>query len=250
MNINPDINFNNVQHFKSIDSTNAEAHRYLENKNTQKPLWFLADKQDAGRGRMGSRWISNEGNLFCSLIYPINWDLKLMPMISALVAVVIHETISFFIGNDPKLKIKWPNDILINDAKISGALIENIIGGENKYTIIGIGINILSSPKLDIYQTAFINEFLNTPINVKHVFLKLKVNLENKLKDFSTETVNIIRHQMLNNAWKINENVNYISNSIESSGFFENISENYEIIIRTETNQVKLSSGELKLIRD
>ena len=37
MNINPDINFNNVQHFKSIDSTNAEAHRYLENKNTQKP---------------------------------------------------------------------------------------------------------------------------------------------------------------------------------------------------------------------
>ena len=51
-------------------------------------------------------------------------------------------------------------------------------------------------------------------------------------------------------SWKINENVNYISNSIESSGFFENISENYEIIIRTETNQVKLSSGELKLIRD
>ena len=138
MNINPDINFNNVQHFKSIDSTNAEAHRYLENKNTQKPLWFLADNQDAGRGRMGSKWISNEGNLFCSLIYPINWDLKLMPMISALVAVVIHETISFFIGNDPKLKIKWPNDILINDAKISGALIENIIGGENKLSLIHI----------------------------------------------------------------------------------------------------------------
>ena len=55
---------------------------------------------------------------------------------------------------------------------------------------------------------------------------------------------------MLRNAWKINEKINYISNSIEDSGIFVNISDDYEIIIRTDTSLTKLNSGELKIIRN
>ena len=239
-----------VQHYTSIDSTNAEAQRYLEKNNPKDLLWFLADEQDAGKGRMGSEWVSNKGNLFCSLIFPINWDLKLLPMLSGLVAVTIHETLSQFIGSSNLLKIKWPNDILINESKISGALIENIINGANKYTIIGIGINVISSPNLDIYKTSHINKHLENHTDVNEVFLKLKNNLENRLLIFSYKSAAIIREEMLKNAWKINEKINYISNSIEDSGIFENISDDYEIIIRTDTGLTKLNSGELKIIRN
>ena len=213
-------------------------------------MWFLADEQEAGKGRMGSEWVSNKGNLFCSLIFPINWDLKLLPMLSGLVAVTIHETLSQFIGSSNLLKIKWPNDILINDSKISGALIENIINGANKYTIIGIGINVISSPNLDIYKTSHINKHLENHTDVNEVFLKLKNNLESRLLIFSYKSAAIIREEMLKNAWKINEKINYISNSIEDSGIFENISDDYEIIIRTDTSLTKLNSGELKIIRN
>ena len=239
-----------VQHYTLIDSTNAEAQRYLEKNNPKDLLWFLADEQEAGKGRMGSEWVSNKGNLFCSLIFPINWDLKLLPMLSGLVAVTIHETLSQFIGSSNLLKIKWPNDILINDSKISGALIENIINGTNKYTIIGIGINVISSPNLDIYKTSHINKHLENHTDVNEVFLKLKNNLENRLLIFSYKSAAIIREEMLKNAWKINEKINYISNSIEDSGIFENISDDYEIIIRTDTGLTKLNSGELKIIRN
>ena len=239
-----------VQHYTSIDRTNAEAQRYLEKNNPKDLLWFLADEQEAGKGRMGSKWVSNKGNLFCSLIFPINWDLKLLPMLSGLVAVTIHETLSQFIGSSNLLKIKWPNDILINDSKISGALIENIINGANKYTIIGIGINVISSPNLDIYKTSHINKHLENHTDVNEVFLKLKNNLESRLLIFSYKSAAIIREEMLKNAWKINEKINYISNSIEDSGIFENISDDYEIIIRTDTSLTKLNSGELKIIRN
>jgi len=239
-----------VQHYTSIDSTNAEAQRYLEKNNPKDLLWFLADEQEAGKGRMGSEWVSNKGNLFCSLICPINWDLKLLPMLSGLVAVTIHETLSQFIGSSNLLKIKWPNDILINNSKISGALIENIINGANKYTIIGIGINVISSPNLDIYKTSHINKHLENHTDVNEVFLKLKNNLENRLLIFSYKSAAIIREEMLRNAWKINEKINYISNSIEDSGIFVNISDDYEIIIRTDTSLTKLNSGELKIIRN
>ena len=144
--------FPDVRHYKLIDSTNTEAKRYLSTDYSMVPMWFVADEQNAGKGRMGSSWVSSNGNLFCSLVCPINWNLKLMPMLSALVAVSIHETLKFFLKESNEIKIKWPNDILIDNSKISGALIENIINGENKFSIIGIGININSSPKLKKQQ--------------------------------------------------------------------------------------------------
>jgi BirA family biotin operon repressor/biotin-[acetyl-CoA-carboxylase] ligase len=242
--------FPDVRHYKLIDSTNTEAKRYLSSDYPTVPMWFVADEQNAGKGRMGSSWVSSNGNLFCSLVCSINWNLKLMPMLSALVAVSIHETLKFFLKESNEIKIKWPNDILIDNSKISGALIENIINGENKFSIIGIGININSSPKLEVYDTSHVNMYLEDNIKVNDVFLKLKHTLERKINKFSGKTSDLIRVAMLKNAWKINENINYISNSQEGNGIFKDVSENYEIILKNDSGQVKLNSGELKILRD
>jgi biotin-(acetyl-CoA carboxylase) ligase len=103
---------------------------------------------------------------------------------------------------------------------------------------------------LGIYKTSHINKHLENHTDVNEVFLKLKNNLENRLLIFSYKSAAIIREEMLKNAWKINEKINYISNSIEDSGIFENILDDYEIIIRTDTGLTKLNSGELKIIRN
>ena len=125
-----------IIHYESIDSTNLEAHRYLEKNNVSSPTWLIAEQQTSGRGRMGSSWVSTKGNLFCTLIYPIMWDLKTLPMLSCLVALAIHETISFYINSTNKIEIKWPNDILVNNAKISGVLIENVLNGKKNIPLL------------------------------------------------------------------------------------------------------------------
>ena len=92
--------------------------------------------------------------------------------------------------------------------------------------------------------------YLDDNIKVNDVFLKLKHILEKKINKFSDKTSDLIRVAMLKNAWKINENINYISNSQEGNGIFKDVSENYEIILKNDSGQVKLSSGELKILRD
>ena len=238
-----------IIHYESIDSTNLEAHRYIEKNSVSNPTWLIAEQQTSGRGRMGSSWVSTKGNLFATLIYPIEWDLKILPMLSCLVALAIHETISFYINSTNKIKIKWPNDILVNNAKISGVLIENVLSGKKKYSIIGIGINVVSSPQLADYETSYINQYLNDKTDVSKVFLSLKNNLEDKLNNYSEVNIDDIRLEMLSKSWKLNEKIEFISNSLGGSGIFEGISDNYEILIRTDTDQIKLNSGELKLIR-
>ena len=238
-----------IIHYESIDSTNLEAHRYIEKNSVSNPTWLIAEQQTSGRGRMGSSWVSTKGNLFATLIYPIVWDLKILPMLSCLVALTIHETISFYINSTNKIKIKWPNDILVNNAKISGVLIENVLSGKKKYSIIGIGINVVSSPQLADYETSYINQYLNDKTDVSKVFLNLKNNLEDKLNNYSEVNIDDIRLEMLSKSWKFNEKIEFISNSLSGSGIFEGISDNYEILIRTDTDQIKLNSGELKLIR-
>ena len=170
-------------------------------------------------------------------------------MLSCLVALAIHETISFYINSTNKIKIKWPNDILVNNAKISGVLIENVLSGKKKHSIIGIGINVVSSPQLVDYETSYINQYLNDKTDVSKVFLNLKNNLEDKLNNYSEVNIDDIRLEMLSKSWKFNEKIEFISNSLSGSGIFEGISDNYEILIRTDTDQIKLNSGELKLIR-
>ena len=65
-----------------VDSTNIEAHRLLKQKKILSPLWIVAEEQTGGKGRGGKKWISNKGNLFATLILPISFDIKKLPMIS------------------------------------------------------------------------------------------------------------------------------------------------------------------------
>ena len=105
---------------------------------------IVADAQTAGRGRYRRTWSSPPGNLYASFIYHVG-DAR-DPKISYGVAVAVAETLAHF-GLHPA--IKWPNDILIDGAKISGILIEY----SRDFVIIGIGINIESSPSDLPYAT-------------------------------------------------------------------------------------------------
>ena len=128
-----------------LPSTNIEA-LALARKGERGPLWVTAAEQTAGRGRRGRSWVSAAGNLFASLLLtdpapPEHW-----PELAFVAALAAHDAVAEVVPNlKPRLAIKWPNDLLLNNAKFGGILIE----GENAEigaVAVGTGINCSSHP--------------------------------------------------------------------------------------------------------
>ena len=100
-------------HLPETDSTNAEAMRRAL-AGEAPPLWVLADRQTAGRGRAGRAWASQPGNLFASLLVSTSCPPALAGQLSLVAGVAAIDAIRRAAGQAPPagLRLKWPNDIL------------------------------------------------------------------------------------------------------------------------------------------
>lgn len=134
----------NIKKFQSLNSTNLYAKENINNLNHFDVI--LAEIQTNGMGRMGKKWLSTENNnLYFSIILKNNLTKNIIQNITQIIAISICRTLSLY---DLKAFIKWPNDVLINEKKISGILCENIFKDKvNIALILGIGINVNLSKK-------------------------------------------------------------------------------------------------------
>ncbi len=126
----------------STASTNNYASRQIAVNEIQEGTVFLAYEQTAGRGQLTNRWESKPGqNLtFSIFLQPSFLELYRQFMLSKAISLGI---VSFLRKYVEGVKIKWPNDIYIEDSKICGILIENsVMKGVINQTIIGIGLNV------------------------------------------------------------------------------------------------------------
>ena len=129
-----------IKWFDTIDSTNSEAFRQIESANDFSI--YAAKFQTSGRGQKGNSWESaiGENLTFSILIRPLLLKAANQFLVSQIVALGI---VKYLKGYDLKAKIKWPNDIYIEDRKICGILIEHYLSGDNlSVSIIGIGLNL------------------------------------------------------------------------------------------------------------
>ncbi|MDR6968421.1 BirA family biotin operon repressor/biotin-[acetyl-CoA-carboxylase] ligase [Flavobacterium arsenatis] len=127
----------------AIDSTNDFLKELLTNNNPENFTVITAEAQTKGKGQMGSVWVSENGkNLTMSiLVKDFLFDINQIYNLNISVAVAIVTVLQTY--NIPKLSIKWPNDIMSDNKKVGGILIENVIKGATKIdSIIGIGLNV------------------------------------------------------------------------------------------------------------
>ncbi|GAB4147292.1 MAG: biotin--[acetyl-CoA-carboxylase] ligase [Sphingomonadales bacterium] len=128
-----------------VDSTNAEALRRIAADDIAGACWFVAKSQDRGRGRQGRPWHSLDGNVFASLAQPAGSDAMANAQHSYVAAIAVAESLhAFGVG---EIACKWPNDVLVGDAKIAGILLEaakNAAG--QSWLVIGIGVNVAAAP--------------------------------------------------------------------------------------------------------
>ena len=127
-----------VEVLPEIDSTNSELMRRARAGRTE-PVLLVGERQTAGRGRLGRAWQSTPGD---SLTFSLG--LEMAPAdwagLSLAVGVSVAESL------DPAVRLKWPNDLWLQDRKLGGILIETASFGDGaaaaRYAVIGIGINI------------------------------------------------------------------------------------------------------------
>lgn len=149
-----------ILRFDTLDSTNNYAARLIDADTAQAGLTIVAGQQSAGRGQRGNSWtdLPNESLLMSIVLQPtmaIDAQFSFLAAVAVAVAKSIQE-----LDESLEVRIKFPNDIIVNDKKAAGILIENSLRGSLwTHAIVGVGVNVLQT------------EFNNLP-NATSLFLE------------------------------------------------------------------------------
>jgi BirA family biotin operon repressor/biotin-[acetyl-CoA-carboxylase] ligase len=188
--------FKRLLHFPKLQSTNAYL-KALAAIGEPEGLILLADEQTAGMGRLDRVWHSPKGGLYLSLLVrPMSITASDLPLITLTTGIAVAKVFNSALGLDAKLK--WPNDVLLDNRKVSGILVESaFIGNDIEYAVIGIGINAnvpsLGFPKSLGSRVTSLQEKRNQPIELPRLFEYIVGQLEFwylKLRDKGFKAIN------------------------------------------------------------
>jgi BirA family biotin operon repressor/biotin-[acetyl-CoA-carboxylase] ligase len=207
-------------------------------------IWAL--EQTAGRGKLDRQWLSLKGNLFSTLVIPFYCSSNRVGELSFLAALSVAEAINSL---DPQLKVlcKWPNDIVINDKKVGGILLEVLSKGTKNFVSIGIGLNLKSFPE-EVISTSLSE--LGIHISPKEMLEKILKRIARFLDVWYAEGFEPIRTLWHKRAWNLGEQLKVKTFSKEIIGTFELMDHaGCLILIQEDGRRARLASGDVLLTR-
>ena len=170
-----------IFNFTSVSSTNDVAISLIE-KEKKNSGCVYAETQTKGRGTHGKNWISSKGNLFISIFFHLKENYPPFNEFSVINPLIISEVIKNFC-KDKKVSLKFPNDVFLNGKKICGILQETITFNKKNFLIIGIGMNVVSNPKIiDLYEATNILFETKKKINIKKIIDSIIISYEEFFK--------------------------------------------------------------------
>ena len=136
-----------VETFEEIDSTILEARRRAERGDVG-PVWLIARRQTAGRGRRGRAWVSSAGNLHATYVFATSHRPQDIALLGFAAGLAIAETLEAFGARAPAT-LKWPNDVLIGGAKVAGILLDSgaLSAGAGTWAALAFGVNLAVAPQ-------------------------------------------------------------------------------------------------------
>lgn len=137
-----------IQKIASTVSTNADLLAQAAAGAADRS-WLVADVQTGGRGRMGRVWESAAGNLYASNLVRLGAGDPPAPTLALVAGIAVYDAVVRFVA-DRAVMLKWPNDILLDGAKLGGILLER----QDDAVIVGVGINVAAAPAIRDRATA------------------------------------------------------------------------------------------------
>ena len=170
-----------ILRFKKLRSTNDTARRIIRNSNLDYGM-IITEIQSHGRGQYGKKWISLKGNLFVSFFFNLENISLTIRQLTKKNCLLVKKLISKYYRK--RIIYKKPNDLLIKRKKICGILQERINKLNDKFLIVGIGINLIKNPIISNYPTTNLNDLINKKISKKKITMELKDIFEKNLFKF------------------------------------------------------------------
>ncbi|QNE04374.1 biotin--[acetyl-CoA-carboxylase] ligase [Croceicoccus marinus] len=135
---------------KQVGSTNGELlARLSRGEALREGDWLVADRQVAGRGRLGREWQDGAGNFMGSTVVAIGAGDPPAHTLALVAGVAVHRAAAELLPDAAGLTLKWPNDLLLDGAKLAGILLER----RGDHVVVGVGVNLVQAPKLADRQT-------------------------------------------------------------------------------------------------
>lgn len=229
-----------LQIFDTIDSTNTYAKNNLVDKKQFAVV--IGDEQTSGRGRFDKKFQSPKGTgIYMSFVIPCNKSLEEIKHATCAVAVIVAKSIESF-GSD-EVKIKWVNDLFINDKKVCGILTEATTDLETatvESMVIGIGINV--------HTTKFFDQINASNIGINVSRNELIVKLINELCEMSSyeDYMNEYRRRSLLD----NVQINFTYNNVAMTGIVKEINSDGNLVVKCENEEIILHAGEVSIGSD
>jgi BirA family transcriptional regulator, biotin operon repressor / biotin---[acetyl-CoA-carboxylase] ligase len=161
-------------------STNADLLALARDGAGEDGLWLRAERQTAGRGRQGRDWSSPRGNLYASTLVHLRPADPPAPSLALVAAVALAETLLGFGAEG--LHIKWPNDLLLGAAKVSGILLERT----DDWVVIGFGVNLARAPDIPDRVTGSLAA-LTDAVTPERAVAALGSQLDSRLEDWRSD---------------------------------------------------------------
>ena len=230
--------------YETLGSTNAEA-LALARAGERGPLWISATTQSAGRGRRGSPWVSPPGNLYVTLLLTEPSEPPQAPQLSFVAALAVHDAVATCAPQlGPLLTVKWPNDLLVGQAKVAGILIE----GESEPVFavaIGIGVNCATHPR-DTTYPAIDLATTGALVVPDALFAALSVAMAQRLAQWNSGLgFAAIREGWLKRAAGLGETLQVRLREREFSGCFEGLDETGRLLLKQGDNLSTITAGEV-----
>ncbi len=234
----------NMHIYDAIDSTNNKSKEYISDKYI-KPSVIIAKKQTDGRGRFGKFFYSPDNTgIYMSIIISPNMYIKNSSYIIMATAIAVCDAIKQI--SNTYTKIKWINDIFLDEKKIGGILTEafsNFETGKIEKIIIGIGLNI--STKYFPQNIINIATSLNISINKNILIAKIIDNILNILDNFNKKDI-IMKYRSL--SMILDKQISFILNNKKIYGIAKDITDNGELIVISQNKNIyTLNSGEISI---
>lgn len=241
-----------ILRFETIDSTNTEAINQAK-RGADEGLCIVADEQTAGRGRHGRTWISPKGSgLYFSLILRPKIETHLIPLITLMSAIAVHQTLEQVYKFE--CDIKWVNDIHVKGKKICGILTETAETEKGLAVIVGIGINLKSSnfpAEVAEIATSIEAETGQTPD--LNIFLPVLTSSLQKYCDllYESKGAEKIRQEWTNrSSYAFGKDVRVLLENETVYGITRGIEENGSLRVETESGEIKIiHAGDVEQLR-
>jgi BirA family transcriptional regulator, biotin operon repressor / biotin---[acetyl-CoA-carboxylase] ligase len=235
-----------LHQYDTIGSTNDEAKRLARGGAPEGTLVW-AGEQTAGRGRRGRHWASPPGNLYLSLVLRPGGAPSRAAQLGFVAALGLGDALDGLAALGPRLRYKWPNDLLLDGRKLAGILLESetAASGAVDFVVIGTGVNLLSHPETSEYPATCLAEWGSATVSPAALLQAFVREFDPWLARWREEGFAPLREAWLARASGIGEDIRVRLERMTLTGRFVDLDEDGALLLDGAEGPRRIAAGDV-----